>query len=97
MAIGKDYPPDFYVPSEVQLRQASITFGEAPRFEGRACTVAVAPTPLVCNERSERSSSAQPDFPLAHPLFTALDLAGDRSRGAEILDEWEPEGFARVW
>lgn len=97
MAIGSAYPPDFYVASPAELRQATLRLGEASRFEEQACTVDLAPTPLVCVERFDRESNEWGDWKFAHGLFAALDLAQDRSRGTEILAEWEPEDFARVW
>lgn len=95
--IGSAYPPDFYVPSALELRQATLRLGEAPRFEDRACTVAVAPTPLVCTHRFDRDSSEWGHWRFAHGLFAALDLARDRARGSEILADWEPKDFTRVW
>lgn len=97
LAIGGTYPPDFYVPSAAELRQATLRLGGAPRFEERSCTVAVAPTPLVCGERFERESDAWGHWRFAHGLFAALDLAQDRARGAEILSDWDPKDFTRVW
>lgn len=95
--IGSAFPPDFYVPSATELRQATLRLREASRFEERACTVAVAPTPLVCSERFDRATSEWGHWRFSHGLFSALDLARDRARGAEILAEWEPRDFARVW
>ena len=97
VAIGSAYPPDFYVPTTAELRQATLRLGEAPRFEDRACTVAVAPTPLACVERFDRQSSEWGQWRFAHGLFAALDLAQDRARGAEILESWDPKDFTRVW
>lgn len=97
VAVGSDFPPDFYVPSAAELRQAMLRLGEAPRFEERACTVTVAPTPLVCFERFDSDSDEWGHWPFAHGLFAALDLAQDRARGTEILADWEPKGFTRVW
>jgi hypothetical protein len=97
VVVGSAYPPDFYVPSAVELRQATLRLGEAPRFENRACTVAVAPTPLVCAQRFDRASSDWGRWRFAHGLFAALDLAQDLGRGAEILGDWNPKDFTRVW
>ncbi len=97
MAIGSAYPPDFYVPSATELRQARLRLGEPTPFEERACTVAVAPTPLVCAERVDRPSDEWGHWRFAHGLFAALDLALDRARGSEILADWLPKDFARVW
>lgn len=95
--IGRAYPPEFYVPSAAEQRQAVLRLGEAPRFEERACTVAVAPTPLTCFQRFHRESSEWGPWRFAHGLFAALDLAQDRTRGTEILADWEPTDFSRVW
>lgn len=97
LAIGTAFPPDFYVPSAAELRQATLRLGEASRFEERACTVAVAPTPLLCIERFDRESKEWGHWRFAHGLFAALDLAQDRARGIEILADWEPTDFTRVW
>jgi hypothetical protein len=97
VAIGAAYPPDFYVPSAVELRQATLRLGEASRFEERACTVAVAPTPLVCTNRLAPTTDAWGPWRVAHGLFAALDLAQDQARCAEILSAWQPEDFTRVW
>lgn len=97
VALGSAYPPDFFVPSAAELRQALLRLGEAPRFEERACTVAVAPTPLVCFERFDREGDEWGHWRFAHGLFAALDLATDRARGTDILADWEPKDFTRVW
>ncbi|MCU0268058.1 MAG: hypothetical protein MUF83_05360 [Acidimicrobiales bacterium] len=94
---GSAYPPDFYVPSAAELRQATLRLGEASRFAERACTVAVAPTPLVCERRFSRNTDQSATWRFAHGLFAALDLAQDRARGTEILADWEPKDFTRVW
>jgi hypothetical protein len=97
LVIGSAYPPDFYAPTAADLRQATLRLGEAARFEDRACTVAVAPTPLACTERFDPPSRMLGEVRFAHGLFAALDLAQDRARGAEILEGWNPEAFTRVW
>ena len=97
VVVRSTYPPDFYVPSASELRQATLRLGEARRSEERACTVAVAPTPLVCGERFDREVDEWGHWRFAHGLFSALDLAQDQGRGAEILDDWEPKDFRRVW
>jgi len=97
LAIGGAFPPDFYVPSASDLRQATLRLGEAARFEERVCTVAVAPTPLVCLARFDRATKEWGRWRFAHGLFAALDLAQDKARGAEILADWNPTDFARVW
>lgn len=97
MAIGKAYPPDFYLPSAAELRRATLRLGEAARFEDRECTVAVAPTPLVCRARHDREGGGPGHWPFADGLFAALDLAQDHARGADLLADWEPQDFTRAW
>ena len=60
-------------------------------------TVRVAPVPAVVKNRVDLDANPT-EWPLAHPLFVALDLAQDVDRGREILSTWTPnEGWTRVW
>ena len=36
-------------------------------------------------------------WPVAHRVVVALDIAQDRARGLEALEQWQPEGIARAW
>jgi hypothetical protein len=81
----------FWVPSQTEARRAQRALGAA-ETNTRAATIAVPPTPLVVTRRVPGSP-----WPLAHPIFVALDLARDPGRGREILDQWHPEGVVRVW
>jgi hypothetical protein len=86
-----DHPPDFYVPDRATFRRAQALL---PRREsGQVATIRVAPVPAVCARRVEPITR----WPLAHPLFVALDLAQDAGRGREILEQWRPQGWRRVW
>jgi hypothetical protein len=105
VAARSDYPPDFYVPSEATLRRATRLLGVATDAEHRKASVGVAPVPAVCQQRVDPVSqeaeawafTAEP-WPLANPLFVALDLARDPGRGREILDGWQPPApWRRVW
>ncbi|MFN8104973.1 MAG: hypothetical protein U0U69_10975 [Acidimicrobiia bacterium] len=51
----------------------------------------------MCAERVDRASDEWGHWRFAHGLFAALDLAQDRARGTEILADWQPEDFTRVW
>ena len=88
---------DFFVPDEAIARRAAtlLRTSETPSEVG--ATVRVAPVPAVVRQRVDlRGNGAE--WPLAHPLFVALDLAQDQGRGREILDAWTPdERWARVW
>jgi DNA-binding transcriptional ArsR family regulator len=88
-----DYPPDLYVPDERILMRAMQHFGESAVANSRACTLAVAPAPMVCTRRYANRGP----WPLAHPVVVALDLAADPGRGSEALDAWDPEDAERVW
>jgi hypothetical protein len=90
-----DHPPDFYVPDRSTLRRALHLLGQ-PRDRGnRAGTVRVAPVSRICADRVDGASS---EWPLAQPLFVALDLAQDPDRGRQILASWTPPNKEhRVW
>ncbi|WP_199237272.1 transcriptional regulator [Kribbella antiqua] len=97
VAVRADQPLEFYVPDRVVLNRAQKLLGELPGPEHAACSVRIAPVPAVCAQRV-RASRSYFDWPVAHPLFVALDLAQDRGRGREVLDDWTPAGgWPRVW
>jgi hypothetical protein len=90
--------PDFYVPGVVLDRTVRM-LGPSSAIDGRA-TIAAAPIRAVWMEAFDHESRSVPwlHWSLAHPVVVALDLAQDRSRGREILADWNPpEGFVRVW
>ena len=98
VAIRADHPPDFYVPDETTLRRAVTLLGRSLDHAGRAATVRVGPVPLVCTSRVDPMDWTKQRWPLAQPLFVALDLAQDPGRGREILNDWTPpEPWHRVW
>lgn len=88
---------DFYVPDPATLRRATALLGPASSRTQARCAVRVAPVPRVCSHRVDLAANPF-EWPLAHPVFVALDLAQDMGRGREILDAWTPpERWARVW
>ena len=89
-----DYPRDFYVPTNAVLRRRACTVGNAQDVGGRACSVAVAPVRLACLRRRELVGEK---WPVANHIVVALDIAGDRTRGSEVLDQWSPKGIVRAW
>ena len=97
LAVRSDQILDFFVPDIAVLRRATTLLGEGHSPATVRATVRVAPVPVVVRERVhlEADHSA---WPLAHPLFVALDLAQDDGRGREILDTWTPDQrWTRVW
>lgn len=91
--------PWVWVPADADARRATRTLDAASWDDSRA-VFAVAPTLLVCRTRLRSPGKAQPTFlPTVHPLFLALDLAQDRARGREILEQWTPDHpeIHRVW
>ncbi len=98
VGIRSDHPPDFYVPDDAVLRRATRLLGVAPDHQHRAATVRVAPVPMICSERID-PPGAQDGWPLARPLFIALDLAQDPARGRDVLTGWTPpeDLGRRVW
>lgn len=94
--VRSDHPPDFYVPDASVLRRAVQILGRAEDHDSRAATVRIAPVPFVCFRRYDFGYGT---WPLADPLFVALDLAQDPGRGRDILNGWAPPKGAghRVW
>jgi predicted RecB family endonuclease len=92
-----DHPPDFYVPSESELRAARSGLGDASDPNRRACTVAVAPVRLACLRRLDHSKTTGERWPVANHIIVALDVAQDRARGLEALEQWQPDGIVRAW
>ena len=92
-----DHPPDFYVPSESVLRAARSLLGDAADPAARACTLAVAPMRLACLRRVNHSKTSGERWPVANHIVVALDIAQDRARGLEALQQWNPEGIVRAW
>jgi hypothetical protein len=105
IAARSDHPPDFYVPSQAVLRRATRLLGVAADADFRRSSVRVAPVPAVCEQRvgppgqqAKTWASTNEPWPLAKPLFVALDLARDPGRGREILEGWQPpQPWRRVW
>jgi hypothetical protein len=100
VVVASGAPLDFYVPSERDLRSALQELPAAGTADERRCTAAVAPTLLAVRPRYDATSMSTSwlHWPLVHPLFVALDLALDRARGTEILQDWDvPEPFRKVW
>ena len=92
-----DYPPDFLVPSEAALRSALSHLTEASTPGVRACTVSVAPVRFACTRRVDHSRTTGERWPVANHIVVALDMAQDKARGLEALDQWQPEGIDRAW
>lgn len=92
-----DHPPDFYVPSQAELRAAQSLLGGVVDAVDRACTVAVAPVRLVCRQRFDRSDTSGRRWPVVSHIVAALDIAQDKARGLEALSDWQPEGIVRAW
>lgn len=91
------YPPDFYVPDTTTAHRAETLLGVPTSDASRGATIRIAPVPQVCSLRFPASPNGPP-WPLAHPLFVALDLAADPGRGREILEGWDPpQEVTRVW
>lgn len=97
MAVRSDQALDFFVPDHATLRRATTLLGPAPSTALARATVRVAPVPAVVQQRVGPGGLATA-WPLAHPLFVALDLAQDVGRGREVLDAWTPDKkWSRVW
>lgn len=107
VAARSEHPPEFYVPSQETFRRAIRLLGVAPDPAHRRASIRAAPVPAVCQQRIDPAARQQdPEawafigehWPLANPLFVALDLARDPGRGREILGGWHPpRPWRRVW
>lgn len=93
--VHTDYPPDLYVPDAATARRAETLLGVPTSTAARGATIKIAPVPQICTRRNPPGIGS---WPLAHPLFVALDLARDPGRGVEIVQAWQPrKGIDRVW
>ena len=92
-----DYPADFYVPSESSLRASRSLLGDATDPAARACTVAVAPVRLACLHRVDHSQTSGERWPVANHIVVALDIAQERARGLEAIEQWKPDRIVRAW
>lgn len=91
------YPPDLYVPDTTTAHRAEALLGVPTSDAARGASIRIAPVPQVCSLRFPAPPGGPP-WPLAHPLFVALDLAADPGRGREILQGWNPpQEVTRVW
>lgn len=96
VAIRSGQQLDFLIPDEAVLHRAVRLLGAADPSAKVAVSVRVPPVPMALARRTEPRSASP--WPLAHPLFVALDLAQDAGRGRETLEAWEPDPrWARVW
>jgi hypothetical protein len=87
---------DLYVPGPVMVTIAQRQYGGASGPGEATASIAVAPASSVTSRRMRPPGKGR--WPLAHPLAVALDLARDRARGREILEDWTPPPeFRRVW
>jgi hypothetical protein len=84
--------PDLYVPGPVVVTIAARRYGVARDAGVAVASIAVAPATEVTNETRPPMHQR---WPLADPVAVALDLAQDRARGREILEDWSPS--ERVW
>jgi hypothetical protein len=92
---GEGGPVELYVPGPVEVSIAARRYGVAEPGAG-AAVLTVAPAAPVCAGPGD--DPHQPDvggWPVAPKLVAALDLAQDRARGREILDDWRDSGA--VW
>lgn len=98
VAVRANQVRDFYVPDIATLQRAKKLLGTVADQVEAAASVRVAPTSAACDFRFEGPGVGGQRWPLAHPVFVALDLAHDAGRGREVLDGWTPPAkWSRVW
>jgi DNA-binding transcriptional ArsR family regulator len=97
LAVSAGQLLDFYVPDQATARRATTLLGTALSRAQARCAIRVAPVRAACSHRLDPANNPF-EWPLAHPVFVALDLAQDAGRGREALADWTPpERWARVW
>jgi hypothetical protein len=101
LVVGSAAPGRYYVDSPAELRRARHALGDGDPAEAPA-HVAVAPSRLVHTRAEEHVRSMAVPWemgPFAPYVVVALDLAGDPSRGREIVTSWTdtPDGTRAVW
>jgi DNA-binding transcriptional ArsR family regulator len=97
LAVSTGQLLDFYVPDQATARRATTLLGAAPSRTQARCAIRVAPVHAACSHRFDLDNNPF-EWPLAHPVFVALDLAQDAGRGREVLADWTPpERWIRVW
>jgi hypothetical protein len=86
-----DYPIELYLPDEQTIRRLVV---QHKGGQGAEVRLTRDPTGFVSGHGYQVPSFA---WPVAHPLFCALDLTAT-SRDREALEQWTPpEQFTRVW
>jgi hypothetical protein len=86
-----DYPIDLYVPDDQTIRRVVVQHRGG---EGSGVRLVADPTGFISGHGYAAPAFA---WPLAAPLFCALDLTAT-SRDREALEQWTPpEQFTRVW
>lgn len=97
LAVSTGQLLDFYVPDRATAQRATTLLGAAPSRAQARCAIRIAPVRSACSHRLDPANNPF-EWPLAHPVFVALDLAQDAGRGREVLADWTPpERWARVW
>jgi hypothetical protein len=88
--------PALYVPDRDALAAALERWGPGAGdvADAGGATVALAPVSGAVSGRQRLAGERWPVVPL---VVAALDLAADRARGHQVLDEWQPPGADRVW
>ena len=84
--------PQLYVADDTDIAAIAAAYGASGG--GTAAEIAVCPSTYV---QSVAPVVFRGGFPVATATVVALDLAGDKARGREILEGWTPEGRPRVW
>ena len=87
LAAAGEGPLELYVTGPVELSIATRRYGAAASGAG-AAVIAVPPTSLVTERNLDVVTPMIQRWPAAPLLAVALDLAQDKGRGREILEEW---------
>ncbi len=94
MVLSTGSPKEFYVRDEFALRRLVRSY--PPSLESTfspLAKAAVCPSPYGFDE----SHGEALGFPVVNHVIAALDLALDKGRGREALEQWRPNEVVRVW
>ncbi len=89
-----DGPVELYLPGPVDLSVARRRLHAAEPGTG-AASLAVAPVQAVWSSGDDEEPMLVGGWPVAPVLAVTLDLAQDRARGHQVLEDWEVDGA--IW
>jgi hypothetical protein len=85
--------PQLYVADDDDVSLVATAYGAS----GGSTAAEIAVCPARYAFEPDLRGGERGGFLVADHVVVALDLAQDKARGREVLEQWEPEGRRRVW